>query len=313
MSSTDQKCKNSGIRITKHLRLIGWLFLVAFPGVLVVDVLMGFAYRTSTEANVIITPPRSGRTHRAIIVFPGFIMPGAPLAKAFAPYVSDDDALVVVNYAERGVDVPQICDKIMVALHTLQPSELRIYGGSMGGMLGKLFLDRYRQAGTPYGKVAFILDTAPSSRNNVKRPTVLLNVSCWYRGGPLSSAMWAAVIEIQAKPPAEADASRDTVRAARHAGAWFGMPAATSQACFVAKFPPLRAGELLDVAQQVIYLEGTPPGEDPLIRIPDAIAGWRVAFPNLKVITVQCRSKRWHLPLVEYPRATLRAVISPGS
>ena len=301
------------MKIAYHRRLWVWRVLVGLPALLTVDALMGLAYRTNTSADVRIIGPRSGTTHRAIVIFPGYIMPGGTLGRAFAPYVADDDAMVVVNYAERGVNVPQIYDKVMAALHTLRPVELRVYGASMGGMLSKLFLDRYRQAGALYGKVTLILDSAPAGRNNVKRPSFLFAVSCWYRGGPLSSAVWAAVSEFGTKPPTEVDAPQDIIRAARRAGAWVGMPAATSQAYFIAKFGPLKEGELLDVAQQVVYLQGYSPDDDPVVRISDAIAGWRVAFPNLMVITVQGRNGRWHLPLVEYPRETVRAMIATRS
>jgi hypothetical protein len=297
------------MRAANHRRLWIALLLAAFPALLTLDALMGLAYRTNTRANVEITVPRSGTTRRAIVVFPGYIMPGRTLARAFAPYVEDEDALVVVDYADRGVDVPQICDKVMAALHTLRPVELRVYGASMGAMLSKLFLDRYRMAGAPYGKVTLVLDSAPAARNNIKRPAFLFDVSCWYRGGPLSSAAWAAMSELDTKPPTEDDARQDIVRAARRAGAWVGMPAATSQACFIGKFTPLRDGELLDVARQVIFLHGFSPDDDPVVRISDAIAGWRVAFPNLIVITLEGRNGRWHLPLVEYPHETVRAMI----
>jgi hypothetical protein len=274
---------------------------------------MGLAYRTNTSAYVKTIFPRSGTTRRAIVVFPGYIMPGSTLGEAFAPYVAKDDAMVVVNYAERGVNVSQIYDKVMATLRTLRPVELCVYGGSMGGMLSKLFLDHYRQAGAPYGKVTLILDSAPAGRNNVKRPSFLFDVSCWYRGGPLSSAVWAAASEFAPKPPTGDGARQDIVRAARRAGAWVGMPAATSQACFIAEFGPLKEGELLDVAQRVVYLKGCSPDDDPLVWISDAIAGWRVAFPNLVVITVEGRNARWHLPLVEYPRETVRAMIATRS
>jgi hypothetical protein len=295
-----------------------WRFWVAMipPGLVVltaVDALLGVAYRTDTNADVRIIGSRSGTTHRGIVVFPGYIMPGSILGQAFAPHINADDALVVVDYAQRGMNIEQICGKVMAALHTLRPAELQVYGASMGGMLGKLFLDRYRQAGAPYGKATFVLDTAPSSPSNVRRPGFLFDVSCWYRGGPLSSVVWASVAGLGTKPPTEPDVPQDILRAARHAGAWVGMPAATSQACFIATFDPLRSGELLDVAKRVVYLEGSSPGEDPLIRIPDAIAGWRVAFPGLTVMTVKGRSQRWHLPLMEYPRATVRAMIDAGS
>jgi pimeloyl-ACP methyl ester carboxylesterase len=218
--------------------------------------------------------------------------------------------MVVVNYAERGVNVPQISSKVMTALQALRPVELRVYGASMGGLLSKLFLDRYRQAGAPYGKVTLVLDSAPTGPNNIKRPSFLFDVSCWYRGGPLSSAVWAAVCELGTKPPTEDGASQDIVHAARRAGAWVGLPALTSQACFIAKFGPLLEGELVDVAHQVVYLQGDSPNDDPLVQISDAIAGWRVAFPKLTVVTIQGRKGRWHLPLVEYPRETVRAMIA---
>jgi hypothetical protein len=298
--------------IAHYRRLWVWV-LAGLPTLLTLDALTGLAYRTNTSADVKIIVPRSGTTHRAIVVFPGYIMPGDTLGRAFAPYVADDDAMVVVNYAERGVDVPQICDNVMAALHTLRPVELRVYGGSMGGMVSKLFLDNYRQAGAPYGKVTLILDTALASRTNVKRSSFLLDLSCWYRGGLLSSAVWAAVSEFGTKPPTEDDAPQDIIRAARRAGARVGMPAVTSQACFIAKFGPLKEGELLDVAQQVVYLQGYSPDDDPLVRISDAIAGWRAAFPNLIIITLQSRNGRWHLPLVEYPRETVRAIIATRS
>jgi pimeloyl-ACP methyl ester carboxylesterase len=275
-----------------------------------VDALLGVAYRTDTNADVKVVVPRSGTAHRVIVVFPGYIMPGDTLSRAFAPYIAADDAIIAIDYAERGVDASQIFDKVMAALDTLKPVELRVYGASMGGMLSKLFLDRYRQAGMPYGKVTLILDSAPASRDNIKRPSFLFDISCWYRGGPLSSAVWAAFSQFGTQPPAEDDAHLDIVRAARRTGAWVGMPAATSQACFIAKFGPLKEGELLDVAQQVVYLQGYSPDDDPLVRISDAIAGWRVAYQNLEVVTLQGRDGRWHLPLVEYPRVTVQAMIA---
>jgi hypothetical protein len=284
--------------------------LCVFPALLILDALAGLAYRTDTNAEVDMVGPRSGTVHTAIVVFPGYIMPGTTLGRAFAPYIGDDDAMIVVDYAERGVNVQQINDQVMAALHTLKPIELRVYGASMGGMLSKLFLDRYRHAGMPYGRVTLILDSAPSARADVKRPSLLLDVSCWYRGGPLSTAAWAAMTEFGPKPPVDVDVPVDIVRAARRAGAWVGMPAVTSQACFIAKFGSLVEGELLDVAQQVVYLQGSSPDDDPIVRISEAIAGWRVAFPNLSVVTVQGRLGRWHLPLVEYPRETVRAVIA---
>lgn len=287
-----------------------WWALAGIPALVIIDVLMGLGYRTKTDADIQIIVARSGTPRRVIVIFPGYVMPGRTLGRAFAPYVAADDAIVVVNYAERGVNVAQIFDKVMVALHTLNPVELLIYGGSMGGMVSKLFLDRYHAAGMVYGKVTLVLDSAPASRENVKRPSFLFDVCRWYRGGPLSSTIWSVVTEVVPKPPTEDKADQDIIRVAYRGGAWIGMPAATSQAFFIAQFGPLKEGELLDVAQEVIFLQGYAPNNDPVVRISDSINGWRIAFPNLKVITMEGRNGRWHLPLVEYPGETVRAMIA---
>src|ERR1035438_3870382 len=116
-----------------HRKSWAWLFAAALPVLFAVDALMGLVYRTNTNAAVQVIPPRSGKTRRAIVIFPGYIMPGTLLSRAFAPYVADDDALVVVNYAERGVNVSQIQDKVMEALPALKPVELLVYGASKIG------------------------------------------------------------------------------------------------------------------------------------------------------------------------------------
>jgi pimeloyl-ACP methyl ester carboxylesterase len=234
-------------------------------------------------------------------------MPGDTLARAFAPFVTDNDALVAIDYAERGVNAAQISDQALAAVQTLRPRELVVYGASMGGMVGKIFLDRYRQQGAAYGKATLVLDSAPATWTNIKRS---FDVSCWYRGGPLSTPIWAWFSGLAAKPPLEKDADPNIVRDARQAGAWAGMPALTSQACFIKNFSPLKNRELADIAERVIYLQPNHPNDDPLVRISDAIAGWRFAFPDLMVVSIEGRKGRWHLPLVEYPRETVEAMLS---
>jgi pimeloyl-ACP methyl ester carboxylesterase len=284
------------------------VFILGLAMCVTVDALMGLTYRTNTNASIALTLPRSRTTHRAIVVFPGYIMPGELLSKAFAPYIGANDGMVVVVYAERGVSVSQISAQIMAALDRLGPVELRVYGASMGGMVGKGFLDRYRATGMPYGKVTLVLDSAPASRDDVKRPSFLFDVSCRYRGGPLSTVGLAIFNACVRKPPAPYDTPQELVCDARRTGAWVGMPAATSQACFIASFGTLRKDELVDVAEQVVFLQGYSPEADPVVSISEAIDGWRVAFPNLVVITLPGRNGRLHLPLLEYPRETVHAL-----
>ncbi len=298
------------MKIARRCALWIAIVIAIFIALVTIDSLLGLVYRTDTTAKVSIISSRSGTTRRAIVVFPGYMMSGAILGRAFAKHVADEDALVVVDYAERGVNIQQIYVKVMASLRTLKPVEIRVYGASMGGMIGKLFLDYYRQDGAPYGKVLLVLDSAPAGSNDIKRPTFLFNFGCWYRGGPLSTAVWAAVSKCMSVPPIEDNASLDLVRAARHAGAWAGMPSATSQACFIAEFNPMIENELVDIAKQVIYLHGDSPADDPLVRVSESVEGWRKVYPNLIAITIQSRAGRWHLPLVERPSETVKALIA---
>lgn len=282
----------------------------AVLGIFLVDAVSGHFFRTNGQSCVIVVRPRSGTPDLAIVVFPGFVMPGDTLTRAFDQFLPMQDALIVVNYAERGVNTQQIWVNVMAALRRLKPRKVLVYGASMGGMVGKLFLDDYRRAGAPYGKVEFVLDTAPAEKADVRRPNLLFNLSCWYRGGYLSSAVWATVASLLPEPPIEPAASPQLVRAAHHAGAWIGMPALTTQACFIGHFRQLRAGELVDVVSRLRYVQSNHPGDDPLIRISQAQTAWRTAFPGLETVTCRERPGRYHLPLVEYPKATMNTILA---
>jgi hypothetical protein len=75
-------------------------------------------------------------------------------------------------------------------------------------------------------------------------------------------------------------------------------------------FPGLRGEELVAVAERVSFLHGHGPTRDPVIRVGRAIAGWRHAFPELRVVTIHARQGRWHLPLIERPKETVHAILA---
>jgi len=133
--------------------------------------------------------------------------------------------MVVVNYAERGMDVLQICDKVMAALRTLGPVELRIYGARWVACLSKLFLIVIAKPARLMEKLPlFSIPHLRVETISSGDPSYLMSAAIT-RGGPLSSAVWAAICQLGPKPPTEHDAAQDIVRAARSAGAWAGMPA----------------------------------------------------------------------------------------
>lgn len=278
---------------------------------IVLDSLVGaFFYRTGTEARVQVVPARQGAAQRAIVILPGYAMTGRYVGQAFAPYVGDGDALVSVDYAQRGVDTREIYRKTMDALRGLKPARLVIYGASMGGMVGADFLRHYQDDGAQFGKVSLILDTAPSTLADIKRPAWLAKATCWYRGGPLSTAVWAAAVGLMADPPA-ADGESQLIDKAHHAGRWVGTAALATQACFISRFA-LAADQvaLQQVVSRASYLHGSPATDDPLVNTQSSADGWRTVFPALADVPISGRDGRWHIPLVEQPKETVAAILS---
>lgn len=279
-------------------------------GLVATDSIVGVWYHTNALEHLWVKEPRSGITAQVIVVFPGYIMPGEFLSEALAPHLGDNDAMITIGYAERGLDIGRIYRDVTAEIARLRPTSIRVYGVSMGGMCAKEFLDRYERGGAPYGKVVLILDTAPSERGDVRRPRLLFGLAGWYRGGPLSSAVWAVASRGAGHPPGEAGADPQTIRDARHADAWVGTPAITTQAAYISGFRPPRPNELVAVAARVAYLRGRPPGNDPVVRVDDATAGWRRAFPGLTVRAVTDRRESWHVPVIERPRATMELILA---
>jgi len=286
------------------------MVLVAAVVLGLADSVAGIWYRTGTEAAVHVVPARSGVANQVVVAFPGFTMPGDLLARAFAPHLGDDDAMLVVGYAERGIDIDAIHRRVIREIAAMSPARVRVYGASMGGVCARELLARYRRDGTPFGPVVLVLDTAPSQVGDVRQPGALFDLAVGYRGGPLSTVGWAAASRLRGQPPAEPSADRRVTAAASHAGAWAGMPAITSQAAYLGGSTAPRPGELVPVAERVVYLRGRPGGPDPLIDVDRAITGWRQAFPHLTVTTFQHREERWHLPIIQRPQETVAYLLA---
>jgi hypothetical protein len=283
------------------------IIIVALVGF---DYLSGFFYQTNQEAQVTIIKNGQGTVRRAIVILPGYLMSGSIVGQAFRPYLKPGDAIVTVDYAQRGVDVKVIYRKIYQALEALKPREVRFYGASMGGLVARGLLHFYEQDHLPFGKITLVLDTALSGEGSVKQPDWLLSIGCIYHGGLLSTVFLALASSFGGHPPSSTDANPGLVRKAHESGTWAGMPAAASQACFIRDSPPLRRNELVSTARQVIYLHGQAAEEDPLVDVGVSIRQWRIAFPQLRSTTLEGRAGRWHVPLVEQPQASAPAALA---
>jgi hypothetical protein len=292
----------------QRLRRTIVLSIVALILIVGIDYLSGFFYDNSTGAHVMVIRADQGPVRRAIVILPGYLMPGSVVAEAFKPYLFTGNALVAVNYAERGIDLHNIYSEVKRALTSLRPQAVTFYGPSMGGLVATRLAEIYEHNGLPFGKITLILDTAPATAVDVRRPSWLLELSCLYRGGIISSSLLALTSMLTGYPPDEPGANPGLVDEAHRMGAWMGMPAATSQACFIRDAQRLKRNELAGAVERVIYFQGRSAARDPVVDVSRSITQWRMTFPGLTVITLPGRSGQWHVPLVEQPSYTGHAV-----
>jgi hypothetical protein len=278
--------------------------------VLAVDSLAGLAYHTSTDASIIVTLPRTGIVDEALVVFPGYASVGQAVSDAFRPFLNDNQAMIVIGYAQRGIDDQAIYRQVMDELTTLAPRRLRVLAGSMGGAVATRFLTRYSRSPDlqRYGRAVLVLDTAPSGPDTTQVPDWIFWMSSWYRGGPISSAGWALLSGFVSQPVPEPGANQEIIDEGNDGNAWLGLPAFTTQADYLGSF---RAAEIPAVRSAVLratYLRANPAQNDPLIRVDEAIGAWRTGLADLTVTTIATRHGDWHLPWTYRPRETLAAV-----
>jgi hypothetical protein len=305
LPTSESPTRRGGMR-SRVLRIIA-LTLAALVVLVAIDSLVGLTYRASTAVQIYVTRSNVAPINETLVVFPGYTMPGNLLSRAFAPYLAPHEAMVVVGYAERGLDVDAIYGEVMVQVKRLGGASLRVYGGSIGGLVAVQFLQRYGRDGARFGTAVLVLDTTPSSSEQVKRPRWMFRMASWYRGGPITSAGWAEVSQFLPKPELEAGANRHLAKAAWHAEAWVGTPALTTQAAYLSNFSPLRANELAPVVARAVYLRGGP-GDDPLVQVDQSIHDWSRMLPGLFVTALPRREAGWHLPIIERPQETMSAI-----
>ncbi|WP_239340685.1 hypothetical protein [Frankia sp. CiP3] len=270
-----------------------------------VDTAAGAFYRTGREASLVSVPPQSGRLSTLIIVFPGYLMPAAEVGRAFAPHLDPSTGLLLVQYAERGVDPKAIRTTLVPSIRSLRPERIIFYGASMGGMCAHDVLQDTDDLGIP---VELVLDTAPASPDDVRRPGWSFAPARAYRGGPIASGIWRLLASLPGtRPDPEPDADRDAIASARHRTAAAGMPAVTSEADYINGFVlhgPVRQ------PSRVVYLHAANADRDPLIRVDRAMARWRIVYPGLVAEEIPGRHGDWHIPIVERPAETVAAIMA---
>jgi pimeloyl-ACP methyl ester carboxylesterase len=293
---------------TPHHRWRRWFARLSVAALVTIaaDVGSSFVFHTGTNSSIITLSARSGVTERVFVILPGYVMSGSITARAFYPFLGPTDGLIGVDYAQRDINSAEIFRRVRDAIRTLNPRQVILYGASMGGQIAADIALGLGREGSPFGRPVLVLDSAPRTPEDIRRPQWMLWTSCHSSGGAISSLAWAGISALQAKPPVQAG-SAQVAAEAWHYGMWVGTPALTSQGCYLSH--PKALPPSLDV-QSVVFLTGEHPEQDPLIRISQAVANWRSTFPQMTVAVVSGRDAKWHLPLAEQPSETVKALLT---
>lgn len=250
------------------------------------------------------------RVRCATVLLPGFLMSGSLLGLAFAPYLGEADVLIGVDYGRDSLVPDAIYQELRPLLDAMQPEKLQFYGASMGGLVAVRIIHCYGNDGMPFGKAALVLDTAPSSCQEIRRPTWLFKFGSLYRGGMISSAILAGINAMERHPQPDSSADLGLLRTVRRGDLAAGALAATTQARFIQNSNISCYSNLQRYLESVVFLSGFGGDLDPLVNVTRSISRWRSIFPDMKLVTISGRSGRWHLPLFEQPRATAETLLS---
>jgi len=261
------------------------------------DATSSLVYRTNRAASVSVFPGGPTPPESAVVLLPGYGMSGELAARALRRQMPRDTVILGVSYADRGVDLNQISHAVNARLAGIPSPHIYFYGASMGGIVANHLATTYAAEHRNH-QVTLILDTAPSSAKDVRRPQILLAASCGYPGGALSSALWSLLARTAPRIPLSGSTNR-LAQEGRQYVQTVGTPALTSQACFLHRELPVT----LDQANFRVFSAKAPDADknDPLVDTRSATARWRGTFPRLSVITIGNRQGRWHIPLVERP------------
>ena len=142
------------------------------------------------------------------------------------------------------------------------------------------------------------MDTSPSRVADVRRPRWLMALGRWYLGGPAGSAVWAlaSVTALLDGPGPPSDPElRPALELIRRCVLRFLTMPSTSR-------------DLLEKALELPLDERARMAADLLESLSEAEEGVEAAWTAARCIDE--RHGRWHLPLIERPAETVRAILA---
>lgn len=293
-------------------RRAGQAVLVALAVVatlLAVDLLTSLFYRTDTTMSISRSGPQGGSDH-TLVVFPGYAGDCDSVSQALGPHLPQSWNLVVLCYAERGVDDDQVFALIGAEIEGAPAGSVSILAGSMGGMIAARFLDRLARSGQDTDlEVRLFLDTSPPDSIYLKRPESLLKLTHWYRGGALTSFLWWIANRSSDHSALEPGASLEVVEDGDRYFRQIGMPALTSQAQYIDSFRLADAPYFQSLVSHAVFIKAANAADDPLVEVDRSIEAWRIRLPGLQTVELTSRQGDWHVPWNLRPKEVVSVVL----
>lgn len=279
---------------------------------LVTDLVSSVFYRTDTTMSVIRSGP-PGESPRTLLVFPGYLGDCQSTFDAFSPSLDATWTLVVLCYAERGIDDDQVFSLLRSDVESAPLGSVSILAGSMGGMVAVTFLDRLaRESTESRPQVELFLDTVPSNNSLVKRPQLAFCVAHFYRGGVVASFWWRLIntsddnLDYSALEP---NADIDIVERGNQYFRRIGMASLTSQAQYIDEFELAAMHDFQRVVSSAVFIKATHSERDPLVKVGSSIDMWLTRLTDMRVTELASRQGDWHIPWTLRPQEVLGVII----
>lgn len=283
---------------------------------LVMDLVSSLFYRTDATMSVVRSGP-PGESARTLIVFPGYAGDCHSVFDALKPGLDASWALVVLCYADRGIDDDQVFSLLRGDVESAPVGSVSILAGSMGGMVAVTFLDRLARSSTGSPLLAeLFLDTVPSDSSFVKRPEFAFRLAHYYRGGMIASLWWRLINSLPAAPDQSAlepTASLDNVERGDRYYRQIGLPTLTSQAQYIDEFRLASIPDFQKAVSSAVFIKAANSEQDPLVDVRGSIGTWLARLPTMRVVEIASRRGDWHIPWTRRPSEVLSVVLQSGS
>jgi pimeloyl-ACP methyl ester carboxylesterase len=293
------------------------LKLVSIPllllSVLCVDAGTGYVDRGDTSPRTITVAAAKNAPNQLILLFHGYNGNGRSLANILGAKLKTRGTVVAFEPSTKGYNSDEVLAAAKQAIEAYHPSEVVLYGESLGGMEVMELLRR-----NPHLHVrSIVFNATPSTVDNVKifgsSALKALDTPVLLHGGLISTEMLRANLakDLGNAPSPEKDAGEVAARQeAYQAMRQVTGPTAFDELRFIADFSPPRPNEFDKRADHVYYLHAPGTADSTIKTAVSSNDLWR-AFPHTRFADKPIRE--WepdlHCPTPERPTPLINKLL----